>query len=151
LDFDLDDVVTRAADRGLNIRPATAASATAALNAGGHVALVSRDRPMEVTLAFAELLADCAVIQNLCLGLLSLHGTASALVRVNDLITERFLGDLWLVLGYPSAHALSRALYEVRTEGHDRPWRLIVATSERVLNEAALTPAEKRLLARILV
>jgi hypothetical protein len=132
--------------RGLVASPTVPLASVAALNGGHHVALVGTSETSDDAVAFGELLCDCATAAGLCLGWLCLHGTAGALLRLDELIRARFLSEVWVLLANPSAKAIARAVNEIREQPRDASWRLVVATSSSVLRTAELSPAERRLL-----
>jgi hypothetical protein len=133
-------------ERGVAASPAAAASAVAAINSSHHVALVSESATPEVTLAFGELLADCAYAAGLCVGWLCVHGAAGALLSWQDLTRDPFMKEVWLLLANPSPEAIARVVHQIRGRSELTAWRLIAATSHRELRAARLSPAERRLL-----
>jgi hypothetical protein len=132
--------------RGLVASPTAAASAVAAINSDHHVALVSELAPPEVTLAFGELLADCAYSAGLCVGWLCVHGAAGALLGWQDLKRDPFMKEVWLLLANPSPEAIGRIAHQIRGRRDESNWRLIAATSLPELRAARLSSAERRLL-----
>jgi hypothetical protein len=126
--------------------PAAAASAVAAINSSHHVALVSESSAPEVTLAFGELLADCAYSAGLCVGWLCVHGAAGALLSWQDLTRDPFMKETWLLLANPSPEAIGRVVHQIRGRSEETAWRLIAATSYPELRAARLSSAERRLL-----
>jgi hypothetical protein len=142
----LDEVRTRLHGRGITIEDPALASALAVLEAGHHVALIATSVSDEKVTSLAELLADCAARQNLCVGWLNLHFAAGGLIKLEDLLTPEFALQVWLVLIEPSPVAITRILDDVR-----RIWkhsatdaRLVVATSAATMREARLSPAGRR-------
>ena len=147
-----DEVRDRLAERGIQIAPQPVSSAIAALNTGKHLAVVCKTETAERALAFAEVLADSAAFARICIGWLYLHEATAALVRVDDLLTEPFQGDIWVVLGNASSAAISRTIDEIRERNHDATTaRLLVVTSVESLREARLSAAAKRMLVPIAI
>lgn len=136
-------------ERGLSVSPVAAAAAVAAINSEHHVALVSESAAPEATLAFGQVLADCAHGAGLCVGWLCIHGPAGSFLAWHDLIRDPLMREVWLVLANPSPEAVAHVLRQVRNENHR--WRLIAATSLSTLRAALLSPAERRLLTPVAV
>lgn len=143
--LEADYLLAQMAKRGLVATPGAASSAIAAIKSGHHVALISESATPDFTLAFGELLCDCAALAGFSLGWLCLHGTAGALIGWDDLVQRRFTNELWLFLANPSGESIARVVHEVRDLGHVATWRFIAATSLQALRTAELSPAERRL------
>jgi hypothetical protein len=142
----VDHLLPRMHERGLVASSTAAASAVAAINSSHHVALVSDSASPEVTLAFGELLADCAYTAGLCVGWLCVHGAAGALLTWQDLTRDPFMKEVWLLLADPSPEAIARVVHQIRGRSEETAWRLIAATSHPTLRAARLSSAERRLL-----
>ena len=123
--------------RGLHIDNAKACAA--ALQAGRHLILTSPNP--ERALACAEAFASVAVEAGLALGALTLSGNAARLLTLNEVVSDAFKDDFWLIVSRADADAVERtATYIV----HRRPsehWRAVVVTScspRRLLGERML-------------
>jgi hypothetical protein len=140
----IDHVRRRIVQRGLEIPENSLASTIAAINSGKHVVLVAHDASQEVTVAFAELLADSAAAVHLCIGWLNLHETSGALIHLRDIVNTPFLADIWVILTDPSPQAISRMVDEIRGSWQDSNARLVVVSSTDTLARAELSPAARR-------
>jgi hypothetical protein len=147
--FSIDEVRTRLHQRGLTIQDPAVASALAVLEAGHHVALTATSVPNETVTSLAELLADCAAKQSLCVGWLNLHFAAGGLIKIDDLLAPGFVLQVWLVLVEPSPAAISRVVDDVRRLWTNTNARLVVATCAETMREARLSPAGRRALVSV--
>jgi hypothetical protein len=147
----LGDVRKRAARGGLDLPAEAVASAVAALNTGAHLALLPTNKALERASSFASVLVATAAEAGVCIGSLDLYEAAAALIPLRQLVHERFLTDLWLILTAPAPAAISRVVDEARDVWHDSDARLLVVTTRADLRDAALAPAAKRRLIPIRV
>src|SRR5262249_54872358 len=146
-----DDVLSGSLQRGLRIPESSIASATAAINSGKHLAVISVVESEQMAIGFAELLADSAARADLCTGWLNLYATAAALVRLEKVVRMPFLNDLWLVVTEPSPVAMTRVVDEVRGLWRDSDSRLLMATTAEAMRSARLSPAARRAVIRVVV
>jgi hypothetical protein len=118
------------------------ATCAAALAAGRNVLLL--DESIEHGMALAEAIAGTACDAGICLGVLTLPGSASLLLTPSNVVVERFVDDLWLIVRAADSGVITRVADYSERRRLDAGWRAILVSGEPLNTILAQTDARTR-------
>lgn len=140
-DLPLETARRKARARGVLV--AALETSLAALAAGRNVLIV--DETVERGVALAEAIVGTACEVGICIGALTVTGNTLLLLTHADLVAERFVNDVWLIVRSADPQALSRiAAYSDRARLAGTGWRAMVVSADPLSAVIVQTDARTR-------